>query len=59
MNKVKKEAEGAKQRLPFIPKELHTTFKATCAVKGVSMQEASEEAVKDWIDKNNSTKSGK
>jgi len=51
MSKVNKELEGSKQRLPFIPKKLHTAFKAACAVKGLSMQEASEEAVRDWMNK--------
>jgi hypothetical protein len=41
------------QRLPNIPKELHSEFKAICAIKGMTMQAAAEEAIKDFIDKLN------
>jgi hypothetical protein len=44
--------DNKRQRLPFIPKEIHSQLKVTCAAKGISMQEASEEAILDWIKKN-------
>jgi hypothetical protein len=41
------------QRLPNIPKELHSEFKAICAIKGMTMQVAAEIAIRDFIDKLN------
>ncbi|GAB6071584.1 hypothetical protein JCM30760_26820 [Thiomicrorhabdus hydrogeniphila] len=40
------------QRLPLIPKELHTEFKKLCVEKGFHMKTAAEAAIKDWIQKN-------
>lgn len=39
------------QRLPPVLKTLHTKFKAICAGADITMQEAAEEAIQDWVDK--------
>lgn len=47
MSNEKKEVK----RLPCIDKTLHKDFKAACSLLELSMIEASEEAVSDWIKK--------
>ncbi len=37
------------QRLPLIKKTIHTDLKSICVAKGISMQEASEQAILAWI----------
>ncbi len=37
------------KRLPLIKKTIHTELKSICVAKGISMQEASEQAILDWI----------
>jgi hypothetical protein len=39
------------QRLPLIPKELHTEFKLHCTRDGKTMQSAAIEAIQDYINK--------
>ncbi|WP_172959772.1 hypothetical protein [Thiomicrorhabdus aquaedulcis] len=40
------------QRLPLIPKELHSEFKMVCVAKNISMQQASEKAIENWVREN-------
>lgn len=39
------------QRLPLIEKDLHTQFKAECAMSDKSMQDAAKEAIENWLEK--------
>lgn len=39
------------QRLPLLKKDIHKEFKLTCLHKGISMREACEEAIQDWLKK--------
>lgn len=48
-NKEETENKTSYQRLPNIPKELHTKLKVFCAKKDITMRKAAIDAVKRYL----------
>lgn len=41
--------ETSTRKLPYIEAELHSKFKAVCAIKGVTMKNAVNQAISDYV----------
>lgn len=49
MSNIKENKAVELKRLPSVPKDLHAQFKLECVKRGITMQQAAEEAIKNYI----------